>query len=242
MYEQRIYRDWVSDKELVSFQVIDNESDLFIRAEKDLRVEAEDLIKKYRHQIEDYIRQDYKFLTSLEPHEVNGAAPPIVVEMARAARRAGVGPMAAVAGAIAEYVGRELLTMSSEVIIENGGDIYISSKRKRTLGIYAGSSPYTGRVALEIEPEDTPLVVATSSATIGHSLSFGRADAAIVISKSGALSDACATRLGNLVSCPEDVNRALDTIKKISGVQGAVAIIGETIGMWGKVKLLKNYH
>jgi len=239
MYEQRRYREWVTDKGLVSFQVIDNESDLFIRAEKDLCVEAEDLIKKYRRQIEDYIRQDYKFLTSLEPHKINDAAPPIVVEMGWAAERAGVGPMAAVAGAIAEYVGRELLTISGEVIVENGGDIYIKSQKKRILGIYAGSSPYTGRIALEIEPEDTPLVVATSSATVGHSLSFGCADAAIVISKSGALSDACATRLGNLISCPEDVNRALDTIKKISGVQGAVAIIGETMGMWGKARLIK---
>lgn len=239
MYEQRKYREWVRDKSLVDFQVIEEESDLFIRADKDLHIKAENLVKKYRRQIEDYIRQDYKFLTSFEPRDVDNTAPPIVIEMAKAAKKAFVGPMAAVAGAIAEYVGRELLTMSSEVIVENGGDIYIKSQKKRKLGIYAGSSPYTGKVAIELSPGDTPLVVATSSGVIGHSLSFGCANAATVISKSGALSDACATRLGNLVSRPESVSNALDAIKKISGIQGALVIIGETIGIWGKVKLVR---
>lgn len=240
MYEQRKYRQWIKDESLVNFQVISNESDLFIRADRDLRIEAEDLVKKYRRQIEHYIRRDPKFLTSLNPYEVDKNAPPIITEMAKAAERVHVGPMAAVAGAIAEYVGKELLTLSSEVIIENGGDVYIKSQKKRNLGIYAGNSPYTGGLAIELKVQDMPLVVATSSGTVGHSLSFGSADAAVVISKSGALSDASATRLGNLVSCKEDINKALGAINKISGIDGALVIVGETIGIWGKVKLVKT--
>lgn len=240
MYEQRTYREWVTDRDLVSFQVTDKETDLFIRADKDLTAEAKNLVKKYRRQIEDYLRKDSKFLTALEPQKVDSTAPAIVREMGRAAKLAGVGPMAAVAGAIAEYVGKELLAFSKEVIVENGGDIYINSKRKRNLGIYAANSPYTERLAIEINPGGTPLVIATSSGTVGHSLSFGRADAAIVISPSGALSDACATRLGNLVTSPQDVNQALGRIKKISRVQGAAVIIGKTIGVWGKLKLLRR--
>lgn len=240
MYEQRNYRERVTDKNLLSFQVTDKETDLFIRADKDLSAQAKDLVKEYRRQIEDYLRKDSKFLTALEPYEVGSTALPIVKEMARAAKIAGVGPMAAVAGIIAECVGKGLLAFSKEVIVENGGDIYISSKRKRNLGIYAGRSPYTEKLAIEINPGDTPLVIATSSGTVGHSLSFGRADAAIVISSSGALSDASATRLGNLVTSPQDVNEALDKIKKISGVRGAVVIIGKTIGVWGKIKLLRR--
>lgn len=225
MYEQRKYRQWVKDEGLVNFQVVSNESDLFIRADKDLRIEAEDLVKKYRRQIENYIRQDPEFLTSLDPCEVDPSAPPIIREMANAAKRAGVGPMAAVAGAIAEYVGKELLTLSAEVIIENGGDVYIKSQKKRNLGVYAGNSPYTGGLAIEVESQDTPLVVATSSGTVGHSLSFGSADAAVVISKSGALSDASATRLGNLVNRKEDIDKALGAIKEISGISGALVVV-----------------
>ena len=89
----------------------------------------------------------------------------------------GVGPMAAVAGAIAEFVGEELLAYSPEVIIENGGDIYIKSLKKRVVGIYAGNSPLTGKIGLEIEGKETPIGICTSSGTVGHSLSFGRADA-----------------------------------------------------------------
>lgn len=240
MYEQRKYRQWVRDEGLISFRVISDESDLFIRADRDLRIETECLVKKYRQQIENYIRRDPEFLISLDPYEVDQFAPPIITEMANAAQRAHVGPMAAVAGAIAECVGKELLTLSSEVIIENGGDIYIKSQKKRNLGVYAGNSPYTGGLVIEVAGQDTPLVVATSSGTVGHSLSFGSADAAMVISKSGALSDASATRLGNLVSCKEDISKALDAIKKISGIDGALVVVGETIGIWGKVKLIKT--
>ncbi len=124
----------------------------------------------------------------------------IVKTMAEAAEKAGVGPMAAVAGAIAEYVGRELLPFSREVIVENGGDIFLKTQKTRSIGIYAGeSSPFTGKLALRIEPKDTPLGICTSAGTVGHSLSFGKCDAAILVSPSASLADAAATAVGNLI-------------------------------------------
>ena len=114
-------------------------------------------------------------------------------QMIEAGQKAGVGPMAAVAGAIAECVGRELLAFSPEIIIENGGDIYLKCLKKRVVGIFAGKSPLTGKIGLEIDAKDTPLGVCTSSGTVSHSLSFGKADAAVAIAPSATLADAAAT-------------------------------------------------
>ncbi|GAG89833.1 unnamed protein product, partial [marine sediment metagenome] len=111
------------------------------------------------------------FLTSLEPLFVSDNAPRIVKSMSEAAKRVGTGPMASVAGAIAEFVGNELLAFSPEIILENGGDIFLKSSKKRLIGIYAGKSPLTGKIGLEINGDDTPLGICTSSGTVGHSLS-----------------------------------------------------------------------
>jgi ApbE superfamily uncharacterized protein (UPF0280 family) len=160
--------------------------------------------------------------------------------MAAASSKVGVGPMAAVAGAFAEHVGKGLLRYSDEVIVENGGDIYIRSKKSRLIGVYAGDSPLSGKVALRIEPGDTPLGVCTSSGTVGHSLSFGRADAAIVLAQSAALADAAATAVGNLVQSEEDLARAVDFVKPVEGIMGIAVIMGGKMAAWGRVNLVRR--
>jgi ApbE superfamily uncharacterized protein (UPF0280 family) len=237
MYQPRTYRHWVKDKDLVTFNVTVKETDLYIRARSDLKYKAHELVLKYRQMLEEYIEGHPSFLTSLEPLAVDDDAPPLVRDMAEAAEKAGVGPMAAVAGAIAEAVGSELLDFSPEVIVENGGDIYLKSLTKRLIGIYAGQSPLTGRVGLEIEGKDTPLGVCTSSGTVGHSLSFGKADAVIVLSRSTALADAAATAIGNRISQPEDIPGGIKFAQTIKGLKGVIIIRGEQVGVWGEVKL-----
>jgi len=145
--------------------------------------------------------------------------------------------MAAVAGAIAEYVGRELLEYSPEVIAENGGDIFIRSLSPRTVRIYAGKSSLSNKIALEISPEDTPLGICTSSGTVGHSLSYGKADAVVIISPSASLADAVATATGNLVKTETDIQVGLEFSKKIPGVKGTLIIINDKIGVHGDLKL-----
>jgi ApbE superfamily uncharacterized protein (UPF0280 family) len=237
MYQPRTYRHWVKDKDLVAFNVTVNETDLYIRARSDLKRQAHKLVLKYRQMLEKYIERHPQFLTSLEPLAVTDDAPQIVAGMAEAAQKAGVGPMAAVAGAIAEAVGSELAAISPEVIVENGGDIYIKSSGKRLIGIYAGKSPLTGRVGLEIEGKDTPLGVCTSSGTVGHSLSLGKADAVIALSPSTALADAAATAIGNRILKPEDIPGGIEFARSIKGLKGVVIIQGERVGVWGEVKL-----
>jgi len=240
MYQPRTYRHWVKGDDLVGFGVVVKETDLYLRAASNLRRKAHRMVLKYRGRLERYIAHHPDFLTSLEPVEVEAEAPKIVSDMAGAARLAGVGPMAAVAGAIAGFVGGELLEFSPEVIVENGGDIFLKSLRPRIIGVFAGDSPLTGKLGLQIEPEDTPLGICTSSGTVGHSLSFGRADAAIVLAESATLADAAATAIGNRVSDVADIEGAIEFAQSIGQLKGVVIIKDDKLGVWGEVKLVKT--
>ncbi|WP_066634545.1 UPF0280 family protein [Desulfolucanica intricata] len=243
VYKERTYRKNFRQSDLVHFQVVIKETDLDIgvyrkRYSPELVKLAEKITLKYRTQLEEYIKIHPEFLTSLQPLQVKSGAPAIARQMADAAKKAGVGPMAAVAGAVAEAVGMELLRHTREIIIENGGDIYLKSNRKRRIGIYAGQSPFTEKIAIEIPPELTPLGICTSSGTVGHSLSFGRADAAIIISANTSLADAVATATANRVQNPEDVQTALEFAINISGITGAVVIKHDKLAAWGNVKIV----
>lgn len=196
-------------------------------------------VRKYRQQIQDYIRIQPEFLTSLEPVVPKPCCAPIIQKMCEAADKAQVGPMAAVAGAIAEMTGYALLRYSDEVIVENGGDIFIKTDSERKIGIYAGDSPLSGKLALKILPKQTPAGVCTSSGTVGHSLSFGKADAVVIVSKDTFLADAVATSVGNKVKTPKDIEYALNYASQIKGITGAVIIVRDKIGAWGDIELTK---
>jgi len=237
MYEERLYRNTFKSANLTFFDVCINETDLCIGARSNLYNQAFEAAKMYRSQIETYIRVYPEFLTSLVPLKAHPGAPPIVIGMCEAAQKAHVGPMAAVAGAISEMTGLEMLKYSDEVIVENGGDIFISTRSTRKIGIYAGKSPLSERLALEVTPDKSPFGVCTSSGTVGHSLSFGKADAALIVSGSAFLADAVATATGNIVKSPGDIEHALEFASKIDGVEGALIIIGDKFGVWGDIKL-----
>ena len=238
MYQPRTYRCWIKDDDLVSFDVTIRETDLYVRAASNLKAETLESVIKHRAPIEDYIKSHPFFHHSLEPCSVEEDAPAIVRVMAQAALIAGVGPMAAVAGAVAEAVGGDILAHTPEVIVENGGDIFMKILRPRVIGVYVGESSLTGRVALEINPEETPLGICTSSGTVGHSLSLGSADAVIVLSRSTVLADAAATAIGNRVGTAEDIDMAIEQAQAIDGLAGVIIIKDDRVGMWGSVKLV----
>lgn len=237
-YQKRFYRDWVKAKDLYLSRITVKETDLQILTDKPIdRDFLKEKIHLYRRQIEDYISKDRRFLTALKPIEVELNAPPIVKEMAKAAKKANVGPMAAVAGAIAEFLGKDLLRRGyKEVIIENGGDIFLKIRKTHTVGIFASRSNLLKGIGLKIKPKDTPLGICTSSGTMGHSLSFGLADAAVILSKNASLADAVATATANRVESKQDLQDAVDFAKSIRGVSGAVIIIKNHLICWGKIK------
>jgi uncharacterized protein len=166
-------------------------------------------------------------------------APAIVRDMLTQSKICGVGPMAGVAGAVAEFVARDLLHLTDNLIIENGGDVFLKTKNDITVSVFAGESPLSYKVNFMIKAKDTPLGICTSSATVGPSISFGKADAVCVISPSATLADAAASAIGNRVKSKKDIEPALEYGIKISGVTGIIIIMGKEMGVIGKVELVR---
>ena len=236
-YQKRFYRELTKDSDLIGQEIIIKETDLFIFAEKNIRRVAENIVRKYRAQIEEYIKHRPEFMASLEPITQDDSAPDIIKEMIRTTELAGVGPMASVAGALAEFSGNELLTHSGQVIVENGGDIFMKSSKERRVAIYAGDSPLSNRIFIKIKPEYTPAGICASSGTVGHSLSFGKADACVIMAKSAILADTVATATCNRIKEKKDIASGLEFAISIKGVKGAVIILGKDLGSIGDIEL-----
>jgi len=196
-------------------------------------------IVRLRSVLEAYIARQPEFATSLDPIELLGDAPQIARRMAHAARLVGVGPMAAVAGTVAQMSAEA--ADGVETIVENGGDVFLSTNRPVKVGLYAGDGPLSDSLAFSIPPESTPLAVCSSSGVMGHSLSLGKCDLACCVSPNASLADAAATKAANLVKAPGDVEPALETIAAIEGVSGILLVQGDQIGMAGDLpQLVRN--
>ncbi|MBU4263615.1 MAG: UPF0280 family protein [Proteobacteria bacterium] len=237
-YRQRDYRGIIAPKAMTRCHVSILETDLLILANSDVTTQAAHLVMQYRSHLETYISRHTDFLTSLVPLDKDPLAPPIVKEMLNAATLTGVGPMAAVAGAIAEFVGRDLLkTVTDEIIIENGGDIFMHRHQDSIAAIFAGASPLSNKIGIKIPKSFMPLGICTSSGTIGHSLSFGQADSVTVLAASASVADAAATRLGNELTKKTDMNHALAVARNLSGLRGVVIVKDDHLGVWGDIEL-----
>ena len=237
-HQERTYRTQMQRRGLVGFRVAVQETDLMILAQRDFKSEVRSLVIQERQHLERYIEQHPEFLATLTPWPPDPYAPPLVREMIDAAATAGVGPMAAVAGAIAARVGQALMPWSDEVIVENGGDIFMHVKRPATVSLYAGRSSLSHKVGIRIKPDQQTWGVCTSSRTVGPSLSLGRADAACVVAADTALADACATALGNRVPEAAAINAALEWLADVPGLHGAVVVVGGHLGAWGDIELV----
>ncbi len=231
-------------KGLTYFPVVYRDTDLYIGVDvrsffPSLPEKVRQKIKALRHELDAYIEVQPAFLHSLAPIPPLPGAPEIALTMARAAAAGEVGPMAAVAGAFAQAAGQYLCDdlHVQECIVENGGDIYLHTRRSARIGIYAGSSPLSAKLALRIAKSSMPLGVCTSAGTVGESLSLGKTDATVTVCHSAALADAYATTLGNLVKSAADMDAALAIAKKLPDLLGCVIIIGDKLGAWGKIEL-----
>jgi len=243
MYVDRHYRRGLKD-DLEQFEIKVDTSDLMISVragsvDQAASREMEDFLYHLRGQLADYITRDPVFQSTLQPHLVLPDAPPIAREMAYWANRCDVGPMAAVAGGFAQTVGEWICRRySPEVIVENGGDIYLASDQPRVVGVFAGSSPFSGRIGIRLDPRQLPAGICTSSGTVGPSLSLGRADAALIIADSAYLADAAATRAGNRVQSADDFQQAIDAVREIPGIRGILLIVGDKMAAWGQLEIV----
>jgi len=188
-----------------------------------------------RQALEAYIARDPFFLSTFDPYTPDSDEL-IIVRMASATRTAGVGPMAAVAGAIA-WAGVEAMVDAGAVfgVIDNGGDIAVVSDRPVRIGVHAGDAVLSNRIAFIVPPQDKILGICTSSATVGPSISFGIADAVTIFSHNVALADAWATSVCNQI-CLND-QTVLDRINP-DEISGVFAIMGKSVVKWGCLPLL----
>lgn len=221
----------------VGFTICNKETDLYILAKNDLASLANKHVCSIRSQLEAYIVNHREFLTSLLPVEVDDLAPAVAKKMAEAAKLCNVGPMAAVAGAISEFVGTKLLMHSNEIIVENGGDIFASIKGDMTIGVYAKEN-YFPDLKIKIFASNMPMGICTSSGMFGHSFSFGKADAAVVLSENTALADAAATRFCNEIKTKNDINKTIELSQSIAGLEGVLLIKDDVLGVWGNITLI----
>jgi ApbE superfamily uncharacterized protein (UPF0280 family) len=197
---------------------------------------AEAEIRKQRQLLEDYISTNQAFGMTLEPYAVPADAPEIVRRMSEAGCKAGVGPMAAVAGALAEFALRAMVNAgATHAAVDNGGDVAMILDRPLNVGIFTGPSAIRN-ISFRCLPQSGIFGICTSSGTVGHSLSFGRADAAVVVAKDVCLADAVATALGNSIrqANPHHV-RACIRRHRIPGVDGLLIVVGDLLAAYGQL-------
>lgn len=218
---------------------------LRVKCDRDIGDFVKKFIVEKRQEIEGYIARDVDFKISFDPVAVKKGAPTIARDMADAAKLAGVGPMAAVAGAVSEHLVEAAKKKGVNwIIAENGGDISLFGDREFTISIYAGKSPLSGRIGFslnpaKLDPATKTYGVCTSSASVGPSISLGKSDAVTVFAPSAAVADAFATAIGNSV---DEVEDGLKFAKRFVGkeIDGVVIIKGDRIGTLGKVpKIVK---
>jgi len=238
MYQERFYRKNFT-KGWFSYEIVSGESDILVKSKRRLDERfISDLLNKYRKDIQDYIERFPEFKSCLSRFPLKRPAPKIVEEMIERTSLLDVGPMASVAGAIAEYLGKELLKFSDELLVENGGDIFIKKEDSISLGLYAGEGSFLNDLTLQIESPSSYLGICSSSSFLGHSLSLGSADLAVVVSTSATFSDALATKLANMVYREEDIQFAIDYACNLAYRPEAVLILKrEKVGLWGNLTI-----
>lgn len=248
MFKKRTYRSQFNTSRFTGFEVKYLDTDLWIGIDTEsfkdeMKQVALNRIKILRSQLDEYIKMEPFFAKSLKPFQPSEIAPAEAIEMAVAAEKAGIGPMSAVAGLFAREVGEEIVQNFSvkEMVIENGGDIFALLNDEFVLSVFAGNSPLSERIGLVIPEGKKKWGICTSAGTVGPSLSFGKADAVVVICEDILLADACATALGNKVKSPNDVEKVINASEKIPEILSLLIICEDKIGIRGdfEIRLLK---
>ncbi len=220
------------------FQVVIRETDLHIIARCDLSLEAAEAVRGLRTNLESYIALHPEFSSSLVPVDCPPDATDVIRRMCMAGKASNVGPMAAVAGTIAQMTAERLHDLSPDILVENGGDVFAFSTRERTIGLLPDPKNKM-IIGITVPPEEFPVSFCSSSGTIGHSLSFGNGDMVAVRSQNASLADAAATALANLLHSPKDIHAVIAQARKLAckGIDGVFVQYGQEIGVWGRMEL-----
>ena len=239
-YTERSYRSRFSDDGRRWFCVKFLESDLWIGVDSgSYRASMEEDVYTFlvdlRRQMDAYLLMDPQYKSALTPYDAGLEAPNILKEMSRVSHKTGIGPMSAVAGAVAKHVADFLGT--KEVIVENGGDIYAKATSDMDISVFAGQSPLSEKVGLHIPAAAFPCGICTSSGTVGPSLSLGRADAMMIVCQDVLLADSYATAMANRIQSVNDLQPVIESIQAIPEILGALAVKDDKLAVCGLYEL-----
>lgn len=243
-YTERSYRSRFSDDGRRWFCVKFLESDLWIGVDSgSYRASMEEAVYAFlvdlRRQMDAYLLMDPQYKAALTPYDAGLEAPCILKEMSRVSHKTGIGPMSAVAGAVALRVADFLKEKFGveEVIVENGGDIYASVAEDMDISVFAGQSPLSEKVGLHIPAAAFPCGICTSSGTVGPSLSLGRADAMMIVCRDVLLADSYATAMANRIKTVNDLQPVIEQIQNIPEILGALAVKDDKLAVCGLYEL-----
>ncbi len=232
--KENLFREFFSYKD----------SNCFIISDKIDGVDvAKESIIRNRRLLDEYIASHQKFVYTLKPISV--PSEPLVANlMAQAGEKAGVGPMAAVAGVLADLAVNEMCFSGCKVaVVENGGEVSATSNVPIDVALAAGNEPLSKRLGFRLT--DFPIGVATSSGRFSHALSFGDAEAVTVFCQEAGLADAAATAICNVVKgedSEDGINIGIETAKSIHQVEGAMILYKGNVGYWGKIPQIIRVH
>jgi len=243
-YTERSYRSRFANDSKRWFCVKFLESDLWIGVSSgsylhSMEQDVYSLLVDLRRSMDAYLLMDPAYKTALVPYDAQQSAPDILKHMSKVSHRSGIGPMSAVAGAVAQHVAGYLCNRYSldDVVVENGGDIYAQSVTDMDIAVFAGTSPLSEKVGLHIPAASFPLGICTSSGTVGPSLSFGRADAMLIVCRDTALADTYATAMANRIHSIDDLQPVIDLIQSNPDIMGALAVKDDRMAVCGNFEL-----
>ncbi len=243
-YKERSYRSRFSDDGRRWFCVKFLESDLWIGVDSgSYRASMEEDVYAFlvdlRRRMDAYLLMDPQYKAALTPYDAGLEAPNILKEMSRISHKTGIGPMSAVAGAVALRVADFLKEKFGveEVIVENGGDIYASVAEDMDISVFAGQSPLSEKVGLHIPAAAFPCGICTSSGTVGPSLSLGSADAMMIVCQDVLLADSYATAMANRIKTVSDLQPVIESIQSIPEILGALAVKDDRLAVTGQYEL-----
>ncbi len=254
IFPSEIYRKKVKNKCSFSFRFLYKYSDIYISVDfkRDVKIDYESLEKTLKNfieqiyqKIEFVIVKDNLFKGSLLPVKIKSFYPEEIKKMCNSSSIFGVGPMAAVAGAVNDYIAENLIKSFPDVkklIIENGGDTFIKSDEDLNVGVYTTNNFFKDKIILNISKENLPCGLCSSSGTVGRSLSLGQCDLAIVMAETSSIADAAATAVANSVKNEDDIGKSVNYFSKFKQIKGLLIIKDKKIGLWGNFKLVSNYE
>ncbi len=213
------------------------ESNCTIISDKEEAIEiAISSIKYNLTLLEEYIKKHPRFLFSLEPVAVDNA-PEVTRLMAEASEKADVGPMAAVAGVLADLAVHEMINSGCKVaVVENGGEVYAVSDQPIDIAFAAGDEPLSKEMGFRLK--QFPVGLATSSGLFSHAFSFGDAEAVTIFAVDAGIADAAATAVANLITGDDVqsvIRRGIDRALSIDGVKGVFILYRGVVGKAGAI-------